>query len=87
MSDEAAKGEEPTLHLDAAIDCPMGLLSQFHPVASNTVSVMRVSNVLSDGDTHLPNRFLRIQHTSLNTAWSAAVQALCRAVQLVTLTV
>ena len=33
MSDEA-ETDQTTLHPDATIDCPMGLLSQLHTVAS-----------------------------------------------------
>ena len=37
MSDESAESDETTLRLDAPIDCPMGLLSQLHTIASTTV--------------------------------------------------
>ena len=37
MFDEVAETDQTTLHLDAPIDCPMGLLSELHTVASTSV--------------------------------------------------
>ena len=49
MSDEAAETDQTTLHLDAPIDCPMGLLSQFHTVASTPVLWQEWQSVVGCG--------------------------------------
>ena len=46
MSDEAAETDQTTLHLDAPIDCPMGLLSHFYTVGSTPVQLRQWHCVL-----------------------------------------